>query len=440
MMQNDNHASQASESSLDEQLYHLVKERQTPCYIYETDKIRRNFQALRETIPSRFKILYSLKANPHPAIISELKTLGSSFDVASYNELQTVLNAGVNPAEISFVGPGKTEEEIRFAIRENVATLVIESTDQLELVDLCASEAGKIQNISFRISPKEYFDLKGRMRAGRPTQFGIDEEDLANVFAVLSTKRSVRFVGIHTHVQSQILEADNIVKNFRIAERLFNEIKRNYAPGIDLINFGGGFGIPYTEKDQSLDMGALKLGLAEFERLDSSLRPYVETGRYVVGQSGRFIVKVMYRKESRGEKILVVDGGMNNNFSIVGANQFERRNYMVRALTNRPAENHQKYTIVGPSCYFMDVLATDLVLPEMRPGDYIAFENSGCYGVTFSPNQFLGQKRAQEYFVSSVELASQSTYDAASERLQAPVQAMKPALSLSFTSDVLHGH
>jgi diaminopimelate decarboxylase len=184
--------------------------------------------------------------------------------------------------------------------------------------------------------------------------------------------------------------------------RLFCAIKEKYAPDLALCNFGGGFGIPYLPDENELDLVALKAGLRQFASLPNSIQPYVETGRFIVGQSGRFIVRVAYRKESRGQHILIVNGGMNNNFSVVGAAQFERRNYIVHALTGRPQDELRPYTIVGPSCYSMDTLASDIMLPEMRPGDFLCFENSGCYGLSFSPTLFLGQKRAVEYFVDSV--------------------------------------
>ncbi len=382
-----------------ERLHEFVKRHESPCYIYDAENIRRNYRALKNALPDNFKILYSLKANSNPFIVRELKELGSSFDVASYNELRTVLDCGVSPDEISFVGPGKTEEEIRFALSRRVGTLVVESLDQLELLNRCAAEVGTVQDISLRVNPKEYYDGRGRKRVNRSIQFGIDEEDLGGAFEVLRKMASVRVIGIHTHVQSQILDPEPIVQNFSLTLRIFNELKANYAPDMTVINFGGGFGIPYNENEKALDLEALKRGLAEFSSLRPPLRPYVETGRYLVGPAGYFITKVLYRKESRGKKILIMDGGMNNNFSVVGALQFEGKKYAAQALTGRPPSETHKYMLVGPSCYSMDVLANDLELPEMHPGDYVCFYNSGSYGRSFSPVLFLGQKIAQEYYL-----------------------------------------
>lgn len=384
-----------------ERLYQFVKQHETPCYVFDTSRIRRNYEALKRALPENFKILYSLKANSNPNIVRELKAQGSSFDVASYTELKTVLDCGVPAEEISFVGPGKTEEEVRFAVSEGAGIIVVESFDQLELVNRCASEAKQVQNISIRVNPKEYYDSRGRKRLNRSIQFGIDEEDLSAAFELLKRMTSVRVVGIHTHVQSQILEPEPIVKNFGITLQIFNHLKNHHAPELQVINFGGGFGIPYNENERELDLQALGKALTEFSSLRPPLRPYVETGRFLVGPSGYFITKVLYRKESRGKKILIMDGGMNNNFSVVGALQFEGKKYKATALTGRPETEKQKYMLVGPSCYSMDVLAHDLELPEMRPGDYVCFFNSGAYGRSFSPTLFLGQKVAQEYFVDS---------------------------------------
>lgn len=382
-----------------ERLYQFVKEHETPCYVFDTSRIRRNYEALNKALPENFKILYSLKANSNPNIVRELKALGSSFDVASYTELKTVLDCGVPAEEISFVGPGKTEDEIRFALSERVGILVIESLDQLALVNRCAAEAKQVQNISIRVNPKEYYDSRGRKRLNRSIQFGIDEENLGSVFETLRKMPSIRVVGVHTHVQSQILDPEPIVKNFGITLQIFNDLKTRYAPELSVINFGGGFGIPYNENEKELDLQLLGKALTEFSNLRPPIRPYVETGRYLVGPAGYFVTKVLYRKESRGKNILIMDGGMNNNFSVVGALQFEGKKYKATALTGRPETEKHKYMLVGPSCYSMDVLANDLELPEMRPGDYVCFHNSGAYGRSFSPILFLGQKVAQEYFV-----------------------------------------
>ena len=398
-----------------------IKNHETPLYVYDTETIRTNYRNLRAALPKNFNILYSLKANPHPRIIAELKELGACFDVASFGELKTVLDAGVDPSRISFVGPGKTEREIRFALENNVDIIVTESIDQLMVVDRVAKQYNKIQSVTVRLNPKEYVDLKGKVRHNRSIQFGVDEEDVGFFIESVNKCSNVKFRGIHTHVQSQILDPASIAANFEMTLKLYHILVEKVNLKLDVINFGGGFGIPYQESESPLDMTLLKEKLNQFSSFSNevagdSIKPFAETGRYLVGQSGFFVTKVLYRKESRGKKLLVMDGGMNNNFSVVGAAQFERRNYIVTAVANEVtrAQYHSEeikakgsgqatqmynYTLVGPSCYFMDTLGNDIELPEMYPGDYLVFHNSGCYGKSFSPTLFLGQQVASEIFI-----------------------------------------
>ena len=371
----------------------------SPCYLYSLVKVRDNYVQLKAALPEHFKILYSLKANPHKRIVGALNEIGSEFDVVSRSELETVLGQGVRPEKISFVGPGKTEEEIRMGVEAGIGLFVVESLAQVEMIDRFAGELDRVQDIVLRINPKLYINTSGRKVENRSIQFGIEEAEIPEAFAFLKTKFNVRCRGIHTFVQSQVLDADVIVNNFWLTLEIFNTIKTLHAPDVDTVNFGGGFGIPYCDGEKELDLAKLAEGLKAVGEATRGLRCYVETGRYVVGSAGEYITKVLYTKESYGKSILIVDGGMNNNFSVVGSWQFKRKNYKVELENAGEKPSDRTYTVVGPSAYVLDVLSSDIPLPEVKPGDYLRYANSGSYGLSFSPSAFLGQKVAEEYFV-----------------------------------------
>lgn len=380
-----------------------------PFYLYSRQKIADQVQSIRSQLPAELELFYSLKANSHSQILKVVRENGLKADVASLGELQAALQAGFHGSEIEFTGPGKTPHELAAAIQSGV-TLVIESTQELEAIEKIASETGRKVSAHVRLHPKKKINHAGRELISEFSQFGLDEAEFSLFASVLSKCRFASVAGVHTHVQSQILNIDFALRNYReaaeTAVRFALAIQRPEA--LNTVNLGGGIGIPYSTQETPVPVAELGSRVRELIA-DLRERPEFrgtvfrfEFGRLFVGEAGAFVTKVLYTKLSSGKKVAVTDGGFTQSQIACGVGQTVRRNLPVRALTSKPSNSpasHENVTIVGPSCYGLDVLAHDVSLSPLNPGDLIVIENVGAYGLSFSPTGFLLQRKAGEFFV-----------------------------------------
>ena len=381
-----------------------VYQNKTPFYLYDSGIIESQYTKLRNALPENFEILYAVKANPHQQVMSCLRDLGTGADIASGGELTLALCAGFAPEMISFAGPGKTEDEIVNAVKHSCAALNIESIDELILVEACAKKVGLRANACVRINPKITKQRGGIHMGGHVTQFGIAEENIGDFFSCLNTCKHVDFRGIHVFVGSQILEASVIVENFRSTLACAQKIQSEFGRDISVINFGGGFGIPYFEHEKELDLEILKRGvelcMEEQASFLNGVRLLVESGRFIVGPAGIYVTRVLYKKVMRGKTFVITDGGINHHATAGG--QFSsslKRNYDMKILNKFDQPTVEKVTIAGPLCTPLDILARDITLPEVERGDYIGIFNSGAYAYTISPLQFLSHQSPGEYFI-----------------------------------------
>lgn len=375
----------------------------TPCYFYDLNIIEENFKNLQNALTGRFKIFYSMKSNPHHNVLKKLKSIGCLLDVSSLGEMDRALAAGFSGEEISFVGPGKSYEELLSCVTNNVEYIVIESIQELEKFSEIAKNYGKVKKVCLRINPASYFHSGGALKKEVPVHFGIDEKDVLNSKKIFDKNSHIVLAGFHFYLQSQYLEASLIAANFKSFLECANRIQAALGARIEMINFGGGFGIPYFQGQNNLDLKVLN---DEIEKLlqnkEASLFKdvlfFVESGRFICGPSGLFVTKVLYTKNSYGKKYAVCDGGMTQHQAAVGVGQILRRNFPIDTLKikedNLPNEN---VTLVGPSCYSIDILGSDVNLPSLNPGDYIVIGQSGAYGPSFSPENFLSRPKANEY-------------------------------------------
>lgn len=369
----------------------------TPSYVYDLKSVRSQFAGLSEALGARFEIFYSMKANPHPTILSHLQTLGSSVDVSSSAELESALKAGFGPQHISFVGPGKTEDEIRSAIRHRIGLFVVESGQELERLNQVSKTENRGLDYLIRINQNGKRDL--------PSQFGVDEDQIPELRSLVQGSSLNRFKGFHFYNQNQILDPALIIGRFRRAFQSLGFLENSLGKRCDVINLGGGFGIPYFEGQSRLPLASLKHTLGEFlaeplAKEFEGVRLLVESGRFLVGPSGLFATRVLYKKVSRGKTVLICDGGLTQNQAAVGVGQIVRRNFPVQVLEDHPSTRPlERVMLAGPSCYYLDVLGVDVELPRPEPGDIILVRNCGAYGPTFSPQNFISRSPAHEYFI-----------------------------------------
>lgn len=375
---------------------------QTPFYAYDRARIAARVGALRSHLPQRLKLHYAIKANPMPAVIGFLEPLVDGFDVASAGEMTKALDAGMSAENIGFAGPGKTDPELRQALAAGVV-VEIESAGELARLEALGSGLGIAPRIALRINPDFQLKGSGMRMGGGAQQFGIDAEDVPQMIADAQA-RGLAVEGFHIFAGSQNLNAEIIadvqVKTLDLALRLADQLP---AP-LRYLNLGGGFGIPYFPKDQPLDLaqvgGNLDKVVSELAAAQPQAKPVLELGRYIVGECGIYVMRVIDRKSSRGETFLVTDGGLHHHLAASGNfGQVIRRNFPVAVVTKMGQPTQERASVVGCLCTPLDLLADKAELPPAEVGDLVAIFQSGAYGLTASPTAFLGHPAPVEVLV-----------------------------------------
>ena len=374
----------------------------TPLFVYSSDHLRARMADLREAMPQRLAIHYAMKGNPFPAVLEFMKGLVDGFDVASGGELELALAAGVDASRISFAGPGKRDRELERAISLGV-TLNSESEGEVERALAIGAKLGITPHLAVRVNPS--FDLKGSgmKMGGGAKQFGVDAERVpALVKRIIAAGAEWR--GFHIYAGSQALKADAIIEMQAQTLALVAELTDVIGVSPPHVNLGGGFGIPYFPGDEPVDLMAVGAALgAALNTLPSSLSDThfcIELGRYLVGEAGVYLTRIVDRKISHGEVFLITDGGLHHQLAASGNfGTVIRRNYPVAIATRYGAEPDEVASIVGCLCTPLDKLSDSVHLPRADVGDLVAIFCAGAYGASASPANFLGQGPAKEILV-----------------------------------------
>ena len=374
----------------------------TPLFVYSAELIRRRVADLRAAMPARLKIHYAVKANPYQPILELMRDLTDGFDIASGGELDMVLVAGHDPKRTSFAGPGKRDEELALAVAHGV-TLNLESEAEARRALAIASSLGSTPRLAIRVNPDFELRGSGMKMGGGAKPFGIDQARVpALAREVIAAGAEWR--GLHIFTGSQALDAAAIAETqgsvLDLAARLTAEIG---AP-LTHLNMGGGLGIPYFHGDQPVDIAAVGAALDErFASLPPELADTefaIELGRYLVGEAGVYLTRIVDRKESHGHTFLVTDGGLHHQLAASGNfGTVVRRNYPLAIATKFTAEPTEEASVVGCLCTPLDRLADQALLPRADVDDLVAVFCAGAYGATASPSAFLGQGPAREVLV-----------------------------------------
>ena len=375
---------------------------QTPFYAYDRALLRDRVATLRQMLPPAVKLHYAMKANPMPAVVGLMAGLVDGIDVASAGELKVALDAGTDPHEISFAGPGKRDAELRQAVASRVL-INLESFREVAVLQAICSELGLSARVAVRVNPD--FELKGSgmKMGGGPKQFGVDVEQIPALLVSIA-RAGLAFEGFHLFAGSQNLRSESICeaqqKSYELALRLAQQAP---AP-VRFLNLGGGFGIPYFPGEQPLDLAPIGDNLARLaqraqaELPDASL--VIELGRYLVGEAGVYVTRVVDRKVSRGQVYLVADGGLHHHLAASGNfGQVVRKNYPVTVGNRADARERETASVVGPLCTPLDLLADRMTLPVAQVGDLVVVFQSGAYGASASPQGFLGHPACLEVLV-----------------------------------------
>jgi diaminopimelate decarboxylase len=374
----------------------------TPLVLYDRTMVAARVTRLRAAMPADLDIHYAIKANPYPPLVHWLAGQVDGLDVASAGELGLALETGLPPSSISFAGPGKREREIEAAVAAGV-TLNLESALELERAVAIGARLGKRPQLAVRVNPE--FDLKGSgmQMGGGARPFGVDEAEVPALLHRLG-QAPADFRGFHIFAGSQNLSADAIAlaqsRTVALAARL-----AAHAPcPPPVVNIGGGFGLPYFARDTPLDVEAvgeaLSVTLAERDPVLADTRFVLELGRWLVGEAGVYLTRVVDRKTSHGQTFLVTDGGLHHQLAASGNfGTVIRRNYPVANASRLGAPAEEVATVVGCLCTPLDRLADRATLARTQVGDLIAVFMAGAYGVSASPSAFLGHPAARERLV-----------------------------------------
>jgi diaminopimelate decarboxylase len=387
----------------DRRLWTIAERVGTPFYVFDAAIIREQYFKLKTAFPS-VDFFYSLKANPNLSVVAELVAAGMGCEVCSFLEFETASAAGVRSDRILFVGPAKSDQELERCVTTGIKAVVVESLAELERVNELACGLGRIQTVALRLNPDFHFPGARLSMSGRATQFGIDTAAIDDVLKQAQRHSNTRIDGIHVYMGTRILEPATIANNTRQILLLAGEVETKLGYRLEFVDIGGGFGVPYHEGETALDIDALAEELtpiiASYEASHPKTKICIELGRYMVATAGRFVASVRQTKATKGENFAICDGGSNVHSAAAGQGSLLRKNFPVSLIKREDREpSPGQWTITGPLCTPMDILGKDVLLDRPQAGDLICIHQSGAYGATASPVNFLGFGQPAEVMV-----------------------------------------
>lgn len=398
----------------DETARRLSQEHATPLFAYHAPTARRCYRRLRGALPERVRIAYAVKSNPHRRLLAELGNLGASFDCASEGELRRVIELGPAPGRLLFAGPGKRTAELRMAL-EAGARIQAEGWEDLERLDRLAEQP---VSVNLRIHPRGGVEEDRKILGGvGPSAFGIDEEDLDDVLERAAALEHVRIRGVHVFAATNQRAVDKLLGTYRMVFGLARRVADAVGDApLEQIDLGGGLGVAYGPEQPGLDIFALGEGLTELIAEEAWFRGEVilEPGRLLSAPCGVYLARVVRVKRSRGVTFAILEGGINHLMRPFLTDEA----FPVRAVGKSPSPaatsdagdepvveaepdtSLVRYTLAGPLCTSLDRLG-EVDLPELAPGDLLAFGTTGGYGFTEGMTHFLSHPVPPEIWVEA---------------------------------------
>ena len=384
----------------------LAQQYGTPIFVYDQSILERKYLTLRNALPSRFAISYSVKANPNPAFLKFFLEKGAGLEIASAGELHQTRIAGCPPGKVLFAGPGKTEAELELVIAHGIGEIHAESELEIERISAISHKLGVRSCMAIRVNPNEAGHGAAMSMGGRSTPFGVDEERLAPLLRRVAEDRHLDFCGIHLFAGTQILDHKLLLTQYAKGLEIFRSVAAQMRIPLRTLDFGGGLGIPYFSGDRELDMSELREGLSrlmaeiEGDGCFAQTRFIVEPGRFLVGEAGVYVARINDIKTSRGKKYLILDGGMNHHLAASGnLGQVIKRNFPMTILNKLNAPVTEVVDVVGPLCTPLDTLGRSVQLPPAEVGDLVGVFQSGAYVRTASPLGFLSHPTPPEVWI-----------------------------------------
>ncbi|HJQ53177.1 MAG TPA: diaminopimelate decarboxylase [Gemmatimonadaceae bacterium] len=377
----------------------IAREVGTPCYVYSAAVIRDQYQRLRSALGKLdARLHYSVKANSSIAILELLRDMGAGLDIVSGGELFRALKAGYSGRDIVFSGVGKTEREMEEALEAGVLLVNVESEQELHVLDAVAGRLGARAPVALRVNPEVLVDTPHPYtRTGeKGMKFGIPFDEALSVAKTAAELANVRLLGLDMHVGSQISQFAPYEVGLQRLLHLRREIERDTSARLEYLDIGGGLAVSYgSESAVNVELfGEVISALVS----DVGLRIILEPGRFLVGNAGVLVTRVLYRKRSGGKEFIIADAGMTDLLRPSHYNAFHR----IEAV--RPTGRTTVADVVGPICESGDFLALDRQVDDAQPGDLLAVQSTGAYGFVMASN-YNSRPRPAEVLVDGGKFA-----------------------------------
>jgi len=395
-----------------EQLLRQIAQRHgTPTFVYFMDEVQRRIESLREAFGGTLGVSYAMKCNPNADVLVRMRNWVDTLDVSSRGELERGLAAGFPAHRISFTGPAKARRCLELSVEHEIGEVVLESVREARQLSAIASERGKTQQVLVRIAPNRVPKGFGSHMAGRPCQFGIDEEDLETELPEILALPGLTLQGFHIYSGTQCLKADAVAENYEIFLALFRQASALCGLSPKKLVLGSGLGIRYHDGDVALDLARLaalvrpSLQAFQAEPRFAATTMLLETGRYLIGEAGVYLSRVVNRKHSRGSEIATLDGGMQHHLGACGhlgmVIHKPYRMHKLQTVASGADETLHSYDLYGPLCTSIDVLGRGVKLAKLELDDVVAIESSGAYGPSASPGGFISHDPPTEVLVDA---------------------------------------
>ena len=357
----------------------LAKKYKTPFYCYSFLQLKNNFYALNNAFKNIKPIIcFSVKSNSNLTILRELKKMGSGADVVSMGELLKATKAGINNKKIVFSGIGKTEEEIKMAIKKGVLLINIESESEVNLINKISKKISRKTPIGIRLNPNVTGKTHEKISTGgKNEKFGLLYNDFINICKKIKKMKNLKLEGISVHIGSQITSIGPFKKMLSVINKTINKTKINFK----FIDLGGGMGISYSKKEKQINLSLYAKEVSKFLKNKNS-KIIFEPGRFIVGNAAILITKIVYIKKSNNKHFVVLDAGMND---LMRPALYDAEHQIIPLKkSNKTFKGNLQF--VGPICESTDKFSYQRKFSQIKEGDYLALANVGAYGMSLSSN------------------------------------------------------
>jgi diaminopimelate decarboxylase len=389
----------------------IAQEYGTPFYLYHGEMVSERVRRVRDALGT--EVSYSVKANPSLGVCQLIAGAGQAgAEVASSGELALARAAGFEPEDIVFAGPGKTDDELRRVVEEGIFADNVESLGEIDRLARIAGGMGRRIGVGLRINPAAQLMGSGMRMGGTVGQFGIDQAELEEAVRKTLSHPELSLRGIHVYTATQVFEVEPLLEHCRNILEIALEAADHAGQPLEMVDFGGGLGIPYFEKMVEFDLGSFGegfRGLLASYRSDPRLagcRFLFELGRYLVADAGVYVTRVVDVKQMRGKTFAITDGGMNHHLTATGnMGQVFRKSYPLLNLTRMSGvPGEEGVAVAGPCCTPLDLFGSNIPLADPEIGDLVGVFYSGAYGFSASNLGFLSHPSPAEVLLLNGEV------------------------------------